>query len=173
MYRLFFRVVLSRLDPEFAHHLAFLVIRWLPILGIGSLVRRTTRPAPGLGVTTLGLEFDSPFGIAAGFDKDARGIRGLGQLGFGHVEIGSVTAIAQPGNDNLMLLYALVIVVIGGLGSLKGAAVGALLVGQVQTLGVAMLSGYASFLMFAVMALVLLLKPAGLLPSKHGHGGGH
>lgn len=80
---------------------------------------------------------------------------------------------AQPGNDNLMLVYALVIVVIGGLGSLKGAAVGALLVGQVQTLGVALLSGYASFLMFAVMALVLLIKPAGLLPSKHGHGGGH
>jgi dihydroorotate dehydrogenase len=99
MYRLFFRLVLSRLDPEFAHHLAFLVIRWLPVLGIGSLVRRTTRPAPGIGVTTLGLEFDSPFGIAAGFDKDARGIRGLGQLGFGHVEIGTVTALAQPGND--------------------------------------------------------------------------
>ena len=99
MYRLFFRLVLSRLDPEFAHHLAFLVIRWLPVLGIGSLVRRTTRPAPGLGVTTLGLRFDSPFGIAAGFDKDARGIRGLGQLGFGHVEIGTVTALAQPGNE--------------------------------------------------------------------------
>jgi len=99
MYRLFFRVVLSRLDPEFAHHLAFLVIRWLPILGIGSLVRRATRPAPGQGVTTLGLRFDSPFGIAAGFDKDARGIRGLGQLGFGHVEIGTVTALAQPGNE--------------------------------------------------------------------------
>lgn len=80
---------------------------------------------------------------------------------------------AQPGNDNLMLVYALVIVVIGGLGSLKGAAVGALLVGQVQTVGVALLSGYASFLMFAVMAAVLLIKPAGLLPSKHGHGGGH
>ena len=99
MYRLFFRVVLSRLDPEFAHHLAFLVIRWLPILGIGSLVRRATRPSAELGVTTLGLRFDSPFGIAAGFDKDARGIRGLGQLGFGHVEIGTVTALAQPGND--------------------------------------------------------------------------
>lgn len=80
---------------------------------------------------------------------------------------------AQLGNDNLMLLYALVIVVIGGLGSLKGAAVGALLVGQVQTLGVALLSSYASFLMFAVMAAVLLIKPAGLLPSPHGHGGGH
>ena len=98
MYRFFFRVVLSRLDPEFAHHLAFLVIRWLPVLGIGALVRRTTRPAPQLGVTALGLRFDSPFGIGAGFDKDARGIRGLGQLGFGHVEIGTVTAQAQPGN---------------------------------------------------------------------------
>lgn len=80
---------------------------------------------------------------------------------------------AQPGNDNRILLYALVIVVIGGLGSLKGAAVGALVVGQVQTLGVSMIAGYASFLMFAVMALVLLIKPAGLLPSKHGTGGGH
>ncbi|NNG18113.1 branched-chain amino acid ABC transporter permease [Naumannella sp. ID2617S] len=78
---------------------------------------------------------------------------------------------AQPGNDDLVLLYALVIVVIGGLGSFKGAAVGALLVGQVQTVGVSLLASYASFLMFAVMALVLLLKPAGLLPNKHG--GGH
>ncbi|WP_432559830.1 branched-chain amino acid ABC transporter permease [Granulicoccus sp. GXG6511] len=80
---------------------------------------------------------------------------------------------AQPGNDNLILLYALVIVVIGGLGSFKGAAVGALLVGQVQTVGVTLLSGYASFLMFAVMALVLLIKPAGLLPVKHAGAGGH
>lgn len=79
---------------------------------------------------------------------------------------------AQPGNDNLILLYALVIVVIGGLGSFKGAAVGALLVGQVQTLGVYFLATYASFLMFAVMAAVLLIKPSGLLPAKHG-GGGH
>ncbi|MEO5920246.1 MAG: quinone-dependent dihydroorotate dehydrogenase, partial [Pseudolysinimonas sp.] len=55
-------------------------------------------PDPGLVVRTLGLEFPSPFGIAAGFDKDARGIRGLGLLGFGHVEVGTVTAIAQPGN---------------------------------------------------------------------------
>ncbi|OYN95491.1 branched-chain amino acid ABC transporter permease [Enemella evansiae] len=78
---------------------------------------------------------------------------------------------AQPGNDDLVLLYALVIVVIGGLGSFKGAAVGALLVGQVQTVGVSVLASYASFLMFAVMALVLLLKPAGLLPARHG--GGH
>lgn len=98
MYRFFFRLVLSRLDPEFAHHLAFLVIRMLPALGIGALVRRATRPDPRLAVETLGLTFPSPFGVAAGFDKDARGIRGLGQLGFGHVEVGTITAQAQPGN---------------------------------------------------------------------------
>jgi dihydroorotate dehydrogenase len=98
MYRLFFRLVLSRLDPEFAHHLAFLVIRMLPALGIGTLIRRATRPDSRLTVETLGLTFPSPFGVAAGFDKDARGIRGLGQLGFGHVEVGTITARAQPGN---------------------------------------------------------------------------
>ena len=98
MYKLFFRLVLSRLDPEFAHGLAFLVIRLLPTLGIGRLVRRFTRPAPSLAVETLGLRFDSPFGLAAGFDKHGSGIHGLGQLGFGHVEVGTVTAIAQPGN---------------------------------------------------------------------------
>ena len=95
MYRLLFSLVLSRLDPEFAHTLAFTVIRYLPL---GPLVRRLTRPAPGLGVEALGLRFDSPFGLAAGFDKYGTGIRGLGQLGFGHVEVGTVTAHAQPGN---------------------------------------------------------------------------
>jgi dihydroorotate dehydrogenase len=98
MYRIFFRLVLSHLDPEFAHHLAFLVIRMLPTIGIGALIRRATRPDPRLAVETLGLTFPSPFGVAAGFDKDARGIRGLGQLGFGHVEVGTLTAQAQPGN---------------------------------------------------------------------------
>ncbi|WP_106212029.1 quinone-dependent dihydroorotate dehydrogenase [Glaciihabitans tibetensis] len=99
MYSALFNLVLRRLDPERAHHLAFVVIRWLPTLGIGRLVRRFTRPAPGLGVHTLGLHFDSPFGVAAGFDKEGIAIRGLGQLGFGHVEVGTITAHAQPGND--------------------------------------------------------------------------
>lgn len=98
MYRLLFSLVLSKLDPETAHTLAFTVIRLLPTLGIGRLVRRFTRPAPSLRVSALGLEFDSPFGLAAGFDKYGTGIRGLGQLGFGHVEVGTVTAHAQPGN---------------------------------------------------------------------------
>ena len=95
MYRLLFSLVLSKFDPEFAHTLAFLVIRFLPF---GPLVRAYTKPDPALAVETLGLRFDSPFGLAAGFDKYGSGIRGLGQLGFGHVEVGTVTAHAQPGN---------------------------------------------------------------------------
>jgi dihydroorotate dehydrogenase len=98
MYRLLFSAVLSKLDPEFAHTLAFVVIRLLPTLGFGRLVRRFTRPDPRLAVSTLGLRFDSPFGMAAGFDKDGKAVRGLWQLGMGHIEVGTVTAVAQPGN---------------------------------------------------------------------------
>lgn len=98
MYDLLFRTVLRRLDPERAHHLAVAVIRAIPALGLTGLVRAFTRPDPALAVETLGLRFESPFGMAAGFDKDARSIRGLWALGFGHVEIGTVTAIAQEGN---------------------------------------------------------------------------
>ena len=93
MYSFFFRVILSRLDPERAHRLAYAVIRVLPGVVAGFL-----RPDASLRVTTLGLEFASPFGVAAGFDKEGTAIRGLGRLGFGHVEIGTITAIAQPGN---------------------------------------------------------------------------
>jgi dihydroorotate dehydrogenase len=98
VYELLFRTVLRRLDPERAHHLAVAVIRAIPALGLTGLVRRFTRPDPALAVEALGLRFESPFGMAAGFDKDARSIRGLWALGFGHVEIGTVTAIPQEGN---------------------------------------------------------------------------
>ena len=98
MYRLLFSLVLSRMDPEAAHHLAFRVIRLLPTLGFGRLVERFTRPDPASRSRRSGLTFPSPFGVAAGFDKDAIAVRGLGQLGFGHVEVGTITAVAQPGN---------------------------------------------------------------------------
>jgi dihydroorotate dehydrogenase len=98
MYRILFTLFLKRLDPERAHHLAFLAIRVLGWPGVGRVARAFTRPDPGLAVHALGLRFDSPFGIAAGFDKDAKGVAGLGSLGFSHVEVGTVTAIPQPGN---------------------------------------------------------------------------
>ena len=99
MYRLLFSLVFSRMDPEGAHHLAFRVIRALPFLGIGRLVERSTGPSPELAVEALGLRFPSPFGVAAGFDKDALAVVGLGNLGFGHVEVGTITALPQPGNE--------------------------------------------------------------------------
>ena len=98
MYPLLFRTVLTRLDPEFAHHVAALVIRVAGVEPVASVVRRVTAPASDQGVDALGLHFDSPFGVAAGFDKNVTLVRGLGALGFGHVEVGTVTALAQPGN---------------------------------------------------------------------------
>jgi dihydroorotate dehydrogenase len=91
MYRAFFDRVLTRTDPEKAHHAAFRAIRAArPVTGL----RRT----PGSPVSALGLTFPNVLGLAAGFDKNAVGIDGLGALGFGHVEIGTVTGEAQPGN---------------------------------------------------------------------------
>jgi len=94
MYRLLFRVVFAPMDAERAHRMAFAVIRVLP-----GFVRGFFRPAGSLRVRALGLDFPSPFGLAAGFDKEGTGIRGLGVLGFGHVEVGTITAVPQPGNE--------------------------------------------------------------------------
>ena len=73
---------------------------------------------------------------------------------------------ASPHLDAQVLLLALVVIVIGGLGSVRGALLGALLIGQVQSLGVALAPRQAPFLLFGVMALVLVLRPAGLLGTE-------
>ncbi|WP_169582702.1 MULTISPECIES: quinone-dependent dihydroorotate dehydrogenase [Microbacterium] len=98
MYPLLFRTVLSRMDPETAHHAAMVVIRVLGVPPFSWAARALTRPDPALGVSALGLRFATPFGVAAGFDKDATGAAGLFALGFGHVEVGTLTAIPQEGN---------------------------------------------------------------------------
>jgi branched-chain amino acid transport system permease protein len=69
---------------------------------------------------------------------------------------------ARPGLDATVLILALVVVVIGGLGSVRGALVGALVIGQVDTLGRVLLPDLASFVLFAALALVLVLRPQGL-----------
>ncbi|WP_440711376.1 quinone-dependent dihydroorotate dehydrogenase [Herbiconiux sp. YIM B11900] len=100
MYDLLFRHVLSKMDPERAHHLAFRVIQAIPQLKLDGLAARFTA-APrdtDLSVHALGRRFPTPFGLAAGFDKDGKAIRGFGALGFGHVEVGTITARPQPGN---------------------------------------------------------------------------
>ncbi|MBF4462508.1 MULTISPECIES: quinone-dependent dihydroorotate dehydrogenase [unclassified Rathayibacter] len=97
MYPLLFRTVLRRIDPERAHHLAFPLIRAFG--AVAPFARRITMPRVDLSVETLGLRFETPFGVAAGFDKDATAVLGLGALGFGHVEVGTLTARPQPGNE--------------------------------------------------------------------------
>ncbi|MGM7699955.1 quinone-dependent dihydroorotate dehydrogenase [Microbacterium sp. A84] len=98
MYPLLFRAVLSRFDPEFAHHAGMVVIRVLGVPPFSWVTRAIAAPSADQKVSALGLTFDSPFGVAAGFDKNAVGVRGLAALGFGHVEVGTLTAIAQDGN---------------------------------------------------------------------------
>jgi dihydroorotate dehydrogenase len=100
MYRLLYRVVLRRVPAETAHLAAFWLIRAAAMVpGAAWLLGRWLGPRdPVLRVRALGLEFPGPLGLAAGFDKDARGTRGLAALGFGFVEVGTVTARAQPGN---------------------------------------------------------------------------
>ena len=100
MYRLLYRMVLRRVPAETAHLAAFGLIRGVArVPGAAWLLRRWLGPRdPVLRVRALGLEFPGPLGLAAGFDKDARGTRGLAALGFGFVEVGTVTARAQPGN---------------------------------------------------------------------------
>jgi dihydroorotate dehydrogenase len=95
IYPTLFRLLLSKLDPETAHHLGMFAIRAASTLRLTKLLPKIKSSR----VEAMGLSFDGPFGLAAGFDKNAIAIRALGEIGFSHVEIGTVTAIAQPGND--------------------------------------------------------------------------
>ncbi len=97
-YRFLFWSVFSRMSPERAHGVAALVIRFAGLPGVRSVIRGICRPPRDVHVETLGMSFATPFGVAAGFDKNAEMAIGLGAFGFGHVEVGTVTAIAQPGN---------------------------------------------------------------------------
>jgi dihydroorotate dehydrogenase len=100
MYRLLFSQVITRIPAETAHHLTMRGLRAIQAVpGAPALLRRVLAPRdPALAVRALGLEFPSPLGLAAGFDKDAVAYEALGAFGFGHVEIGTVTGRPQPGN---------------------------------------------------------------------------
>ena len=92
VYQAFFDSVFARMDPEKAHERAVAAIR-----AAGGVTRRAIR-VPSAPISVMGIEFPHAFGLAAGFDKNARAVPGLLGLGFGHVEIGTVTARPQPGN---------------------------------------------------------------------------
>lgn len=101
MYRLLIRPVLFAIDPERVHHLVFSLLKWgcrIPL--VGALIRNQfSFKDDRLGVNKMGLHFPNPVGLAAGFDKDARLFKELSYLGFGFIEIGTVTPKPQAGND--------------------------------------------------------------------------
>ena len=95
LYKALFKLVFSKLDPEQAHYLGMFVIKLLGLTGLAKLSQLGVKTKP---IQAFGLDFLGPFGIAAGFDKNANAVKELGQLGFSHVEIGTVTRHPQPGN---------------------------------------------------------------------------
>lgn len=97
-YPAFFKAAFSGMDPEKAHRIGFDGIKAFRAAYGSRVFRALTKPDPVLATSALGLRFPTPFGLAAGFDKGATGVVALADLGFGHVEVGTVTGRSQPGN---------------------------------------------------------------------------
>jgi dihydroorotate dehydrogenase len=104
LYQYLLRPLLFRCDPERAHHLAMAALsacgRLRFPLPLVRVLAGADLPAfgPGLARTLFGVTFPNPIGLAAGFDKDGIALTAWPALGFGFVEIGTITAQAQPGN---------------------------------------------------------------------------
>lgn len=100
MYKLLLRPFLFLFDPEAVHHFTFKLIRVTHNLGLGGLFKNTYQVNDKLLERQLfGLTFPNPVGLAAGFDKNAMLYKELSNLGFGFIEIGTVTPKAQDGNE--------------------------------------------------------------------------
>ena len=97
MYK-FLRPLLFRLAPETAHQLTLQAVRFAGKFPPSYRLLVQLYKAPNKPVEAFGLTFKNPIGLAAGYDKDAVALRGLAALGFGHVEVGTVTPMPQPGN---------------------------------------------------------------------------
>lgn len=104
MYKLLIRPILFSFDPEKVHYFTFRWIKRLHKLGLSGLLNTLGRVEnKSLERTVFGLTFKNPVGLAAGFDKDATLFNELGELGFGFIEIGTVTPKAQEGNPKQRL----------------------------------------------------------------------
>lgn len=95
LYKALFKLLFSKLDPEQAHYLGMFAIKILGLTGLAKISQLGVKKKP---LQAFELDFSGPFGIAAGFDKNANAVKELGQLGFSHVEIGTVTRHPQSGN---------------------------------------------------------------------------
>jgi branched-subunit amino acid ABC-type transport system permease component len=119
---------------------------------LGMLIRAGVEDAEMLGA--LGVNTDRLFAITFAVGAALAGLAGV---------IAAPVFGMQPGMDVDGLLYSLIVVVVGGLGTLGGAVVGSLLVGPVDTFGKVLFQEFALAVIFAIVALVLLFKPTGLL----------
>jgi dihydroorotate dehydrogenase len=97
-YARFVRPLLFSLDPETAHHLALALLRTASHVDLALRALKVFQPA-SKPKELFGLTFPNPIGLAAGFDKNGVALPAWAALGFGFIEIGTVTAKAQPGND--------------------------------------------------------------------------
>jgi dihydroorotate dehydrogenase len=98
MYEFIRRTFLSG-DPEEMHHMAIVRLQNMQSSSLGrSLLRIACGKPSSTPIETMGLRFEHPLGIAAGFDKDASAMIGIQEMGFSHVEVGTVTPQPQPGN---------------------------------------------------------------------------
>jgi len=105
VYKKIVRPLLFSVDPERAHHLT------IDILGRASFSRFALRllqyfQQPARPKTVFGLTFRNPIGLAAGIDKNGAALPALAALGFGFIEIGTVTATGQPGNPKPRIMPA-------------------------------------------------------------------
>ena len=94
----FIRYFLFKLPPETAHRLTLGLMQLAGATWPLNPLLRVIYTAPQKTVQAFGLQFSNPIGLAAGYDKDGLGWRGLACLGFGHIEVGTVTPRPQPGN---------------------------------------------------------------------------
>lgn len=99
MYKAFIRPIFFKFDPEKIHHFTFSMLQFYQKIGLGAILGKLYKVKDArLERELFGLKFPNPVGLAAGFDKDAKLYRELSNLGFGFVEIGTVTPKPQAGN---------------------------------------------------------------------------
>ncbi len=102
MYRYIIKPLLFQLSAERAHHFTFISLKIISSLPFGNILLSTLfkpKSNSNHAIEIAGIRFAHPIGLAAGFDKDAKLMNTWAHLGFSFVEIGTVTPLAQPGND--------------------------------------------------------------------------
>ncbi|MPZ55305.1 MAG: branched-chain amino acid ABC transporter permease [Rhizobiales bacterium] len=106
---------------------------------------------------TLGIDIGKVFALVFGIGTYLAGVAGV---------VAAPVFGVYPGMDVSIIILVLIVVVVGGLGSLKGVIVGSLLIGFADTFGKILLPQFAMMMIYLVMALVLIFRPSGLMPAR-------